>query len=197
MGIKTYNIHEIFYSLQGEGANAGLPVVFVRFSGCNLHCDFCDTERVKGVRMTKEQILKVAQEQSDNCKRVVFTGGEPLLQLDLDLVAWFLTHCYWIAIETNGTLAPPAGIHYVTLSPKKHSTIHPFWSSVVIDELRIPLANNELPYIDLKNVKQKFISPVFDGQLLVRENLDWAINYCLQHPSWKLSVQQHKLFNIK
>ncbi len=114
----VYSINEIFYSLQGEGRWSGTPMVFVRFSACNLRCPFCDTDFSMGKRMSADEIITEAERIGAGCGRVVFTGGEPSLQLDRKLVKAFHDKGYFIHIETNGTGKLPEGIDWTTLSPK-------------------------------------------------------------------------------
>lgn len=188
-----YNIHEIFYSLQGEGANAGKPVVFVRFAGCNLNCSWCDTPKVKGTKMTAEQIFTAVITASPLCHSIIFTGGEPLLQIDNELIDTFLR--YWKGVETNGTLPVPSGFDWITISPK--GSIHEANRRLKIDELRYPIKHNDkCPPIE-HNAFHRYLSPIFNGNKPVKRNIDWAIMLCLMNPRFKLSVQQHKLWRIK
>lgn len=209
----TYSIKEIFYTLQGEGNHAGRPAVFCRFAGCNLWtgreedrssaiCQFCDTDFVgtDGIGGGK---FKTAQALASNInslwpssypesKYVVFTGGEPLLQLDLTLIAAMHEVGFTIAIETNGTLPVPVGVDWICVSPKMGSTLlvrkgHEI--KVVIPQLG--QAMNEYASLDFEH---HFVQAM-DGPNL-EENLRLAIAYCKDHPKWKLSVQTHKLLQI-
>jgi len=188
-----YYIHEIFYSLQGEGTNAGKPVVFIRFAGCNLNCGFCDTPRVKGKLMTANQILKYTKLVAPKCKWVIFTGGEPLLQLDTQIIDTFSE--YWKGLETNGTRTIPAGLDYVTVSPKGQLCEGNQQRS--INELRYPIKHNDqCPPVEY-HAEHRYLSPIFDGLDLNLQNLQWAIKLCKQNPVFSLSVQQHKLWRIR
>jgi 7-carboxy-7-deazaguanine synthase len=204
---KRYRVNEIFYSLQGEGARAGEASVFVRFSGCNLACKVethgfdCDTEFVSGQGFSKRELFDacVASTKSAGCRWVVFTGGEPLLQLDDELIDWFKTAGVRVAIETNGSL--PLGelvdrIDWIVCSPK-----------VAEHAVKLEKAH-ELRYVRRKGmgipkpslvegVTHRYISPGFDTDGLGREDLGWCIGLCKAHPEWRLSVQQHKLWSIR
>ncbi len=209
---KTYSVKEIFYTLQGEGAQAGRPAVFCRFTGCNLWsgreqdrskaiCDFCDTDFIgtdgqNGGKFESAELL--AQEikrfwpEDEGHPYVVCTGGEPLLQLDQTLVEAFHQAGFEIAVETNGTIEAPEGIDWVCVSPKAGTEI-------VLkngDELKLvypqPLAQPE-KFIAL-NFKHFYLQPM-DGPLQ-RINTQDSIQYCLKHPQWKLSLQTHKLLGI-
>jgi 7-carboxy-7-deazaguanine synthase (Cx14CxxC type) len=210
----TYAVKEIFYTLQGEGANAGRPAVFCRFAGCNLWtgreadrkaavCRFCDTEFVGtdgpgGGKFASPEALAgaVAAEwpAGDPGGRplVVCTGGEPLLQLDPPLVAALHGAGVEIAIETNGTVAPPPAIDWVCVSPKAEAPL------VVTsgDELKLvyPQAGAEPERYAGLAFRHFFLQPM-DGD--AREaNTRAALAYCLAHPRWRLSLQTHKLLGI-
>jgi 7-carboxy-7-deazaguanine synthase len=208
-----YTVKEIFYTLQGEGANAGRAAVFCRFSGCNLWtgreadranaiCDFCDTDFVgvgpDGGKFAAAGELAAAVASrwpsSDRARRfVVCTGGEPLLQLDSAAVDALHAHGFEIAVETNGTQQPPAGVDWVCVSPKARA---PF----LLDR------GNELklvfPQPDLDPAR--FESLAFDNFFLQPmdgpqrdANTRAAIAYCLAHPRWRVSIQTHKLLGIR
>ncbi|MFZ6725527.1 7-carboxy-7-deazaguanine synthase [Undibacterium sp. MH2W] len=209
----TYSVKEIFYTLQGEGNHAGRPAVFCRFSGCNLWsgreedrataiCQFCDTDFVgtDGIGGGK---FKLAQELAATIdslwptsyaasKYVVFTGGEPLLQLDSDLIEAMHAVGFEIAIETNGTLPVPEGVDWICVSPKMGSELVVRKGNeikVVIPQLGQDMAS----YANL-DFEHYFVQAM-DGPL-VADNLRRAIDFCKQHPQWKLSLQTHKLLQI-
>ena len=208
----TYRIKEIFYTLQGEGANAGTPAVFLRFAGCNLWsgreehratavCRFCDTEFVGtdgaggGKFETAERLTEaVAQQWPGNGTHrfVVCTGGEPLLQLDAPLVAALHARDFRVAIETNGTLVPPAGIDWICVSPKAEAPLALRHG----DELKLihPQAGAEPERYEALQFAHFFLQPM-DGPQLV-ENTRLAVEYCKRHPRWRLSLQTHKLIGI-
>jgi 7-carboxy-7-deazaguanine synthase len=210
----TYAVKEIFYTLQGEGANAGRPAVFCRFAGCNLWsgreadraeavCQFCDTDFVGtdgpggGKFPTPEALasaVTAAWPRGDPLARplVVCTGGEPLLQLDPPLIGALHTAGFAIAVETNGTVEPPAGIDWLCVSPKAGAPL------VVEagDELKLvyPQAGAEPERFAALGFRHFFLQPM-DGP--DREpNTRAALAYCLTHPRWRLSLQTHKLLGI-
>jgi 7-carboxy-7-deazaguanine synthase len=211
----TYAVKEIFYTLQGEGANAGRAAVFCRFAGCNLWsgreqdrataaCRFCDTDFVgtDGTRGGKyPQAADLAatiasewpQDTAEGQRLVVLTGGEPLLQVDAALVDALHAQGFEIAVETNGTVAPPAGIDWLCVSPKAGNALvltHGHELKVVVPQDGLDWA--ELEALDFAN---RFVQPM-DGPL-ARDNTQWAIRHCLQRPQWRLSVQMHKMTGIR
>ena len=210
----TYAVKEIYYTLQGEGARTGRAAVFLRFAGCNLwsglerdrataECRFCDTDFVGtdgegGGRFAQAGTLAAAV--ADRWPKgdfsqpyVVCTGGEPLLQLDEALVAALHARDFEIAVETNGTLLPPPGIEWICISPKAGIEL-------VLDtgqELKLVYPQEGAPperFADLL-FDHFFLQPM-DGPM--REaNTRAAVQYCLRHPQWRLSLQTHKLIGIK
>jgi 7-carboxy-7-deazaguanine synthase len=208
-----YTVKEIFYTLQGEGANAGRPSVFCRFAGCNLWtgreadraaavCNFCDTDFVgvgpDGGRFpTADALADAVASQwpaSDEANRfVVCTGGEPLLQLDPNAIEALHARGFAVAVETNGTQDAPPGLDWICVSPKAKA------------ELRLRRGNElklVFPQADLDpegfrglDFDHFFLQPM-DGPDLA-ENTQAAINYCLAHPWWRLSVQAHKVLRIR
>jgi len=209
----TYSIKEIFYTLQGEGTHAGRPAVFCRFSGCNLWtgreedrskaiCQFCDTDFVgtdgegggkfKDAEALANTINALWPTTYTASKFVVFTGGEPLLQLDTALIASMHAAGFEIAIETNGTIEVPAGVDWVCVSPKMGSVLKVHKGNelkVVIPQLGQSLATYEALDFD------HFYLQAMDGPLLA-DNLQRAIETCKRNPKWKLSLQTHKLLQI-
>ncbi|MFS2002604.1 7-carboxy-7-deazaguanine synthase [Duganella sp. CT11-25] len=209
----TYSIKEIFYTLQGEGAHAGRPAVFCRFSGCNLWtgresdrasavCQFCDTDFVGtdgeggGKFKTPEELAATINAlwpaSYPASKYVVFTGGEPLLQLDKPLIDAMHAVGFTIAIETNGTLPVPEGVDWICVSPKMGSTLVVTKGSeikVVIPQTGQDLAAYE--HLDFEN----FFVQAMDGPL-AEFNTKLAIETCKRNPKWKLSLQTHKLLQI-
>jgi len=196
--MNKLKVVEIFYSIQGEGANTGMPAIFIRLSGCNLNCWFCDTEWHKYIEMSIPDILNNIQQYP--CKNIIWTGGEPTLQLTDEILSHF--EGYYHCIETNGTHPVPSRIDYISCSPKvSPATLKR--NFLFIDELRFPLNKNEkLPAIEeLPRAKNYYISPLFLGtdkerKDLNQENIDYCIDYILHNPGWKLSIQLHKLLNI-
>lgn len=194
-----YSVNEIFYSLQGEGANTGKPAIFIRFSGCNLCCSFCDTDFQNGIDMSGEEILRQMSKYPSHF--VVLTGGEPSLQIDDELVTMLHTAGYTIAIETNGTHTLPNGIDWVTLSPKEGSTI----VLTRADELKIVYTGQDVEhYATVIEAPLHYLQPVcrqadpVPGQdNHTTDNRKNVIDYCLQHPHWRLSLQTHKILHIQ
>ena len=182
----AYRINEIFYSLQGEGANTGMPAVFVRFSGCNLRCPFCDTDFASYREMKLEEILDSIEEFPSDF--IVLTGGEPSLQIDSELIEALHEHDKVIAIETNGTHPLPADIDWVTCSPKEGSRI----VLREADEVKVVYTGQDVEqYADMIEAESYYLQPCSC------ENTDEVIAYCLAHPHWSLSLQTHKLINIQ
>jgi organic radical activating enzyme len=204
---SKYKVNEIFYSLQGEGARAGTPNVFIRFSACNLECKLathgfdCDTDFVSGDFYTGEELVMEAMRLAEPCGagccgNVIFTGGEPALQLDQGLVDLFVENGWYTCIETNGTKELPEGIDWVVCSPK------PPDDNLAVDtcdELKFVLADGApIPTRNLIDADHYVVSPAHqaDGTLR-REDLDWCIQLVKDNPRWRLSVQQHKPWNVR
>ena len=209
-----YSIKEIFYTLQGEGANAGTPAVFCRFAGCNLWsgreedratatCDFCDTDFVGtdgpgGGKFTSADTLAdaIAAEwpaASGGRRFVVCTGGEPLLQLDRAAIEALHARGFRIAVETNGTIAPPAGLDWICVSPKAEAAL----AVRAGNELKLVFPQPEAPpeRFEALAFEHFFLQPM-DG--MRREaNTREAVAYCLAHPRWRLSLQSHKIIGIR
>ncbi len=209
----TYSVKEIFYTLQGEGANTGRPAVFCRFAGCNLWsglekdranavCNFCDTDFVGvdgdgGGKFSDAFSLARAVAETwhgaNNVNRlVVLTGGEPALQLDAALIDALHAHDFEIAIETNGTLPLPEGIDWICVSPKADAALR----IVAGDELK-------LVFPQVKAMPERFEDLAFDHFFLQpmdglerEKNTQQVIEYCLRNPRWRLSVQTHKILGI-
>lgn len=207
----TYTVKEIYYTLQGEGAHTGRPAVFLRFAGCNLWtgreedrataiCSFCDTDFVGtdgpggGKFKTPEALAEaVARHWPGGGKPyVVCTGGEPLLQLDEALIAALHARGFEVAVETNGTLPPPEGLDWICMSPKAGAALVLTHG----DELKLVYPQEEaLPeQFDHLDFTHFFLQPM-DGPDTAR-NTQAAMEYCLQHPQWRLSLQTHKILEI-
>ena len=208
----SYSLKEIFYTLQGEGLHTGRAAVFCRFTGCNLWsgrendrakavCQFCDTDFVGtegGGKFATAQALvdKVintwAATENDH-KFVVCTGGEPLLQLDTPLINAFHQAGFEIAIETNGTLAAPEEIDWICVSPKANMTL----KITTGDELKLVYPQIENTPSNFEHLDFKyFYLQALDGPEL-EKNLKLAIDYCLKHPQWRLSLQTHKIIGLQ
>jgi 7-carboxy-7-deazaguanine synthase (Cx14CxxC type) len=209
----SYAVKEIFFSLQGEGAQAGRPAVFCRFSGCNLWsgreadraeaaCRFCDTDFVGtngagGGRFADAEALAAAVASAwpnglDAAPYVICTGGEPLLQLDADAVAALRAAGFAVAIETNGTLPAPAGIDWICVSPKAGAPLRQCRG----DELKLvfPQAGAPPELYEPLAFTHFFLQPM-DGPERQR-NTALAAAYCLRRPRWRLSLQTHKLLGL-
>ena len=179
-------INEIFYSLQGEGCHTGTPAVFIRFSGCNLHCSFCDTQHEEGTPMTNEEIIKEACRYP--ARMVVLTGGEPALQIDKDLIDRLHREHRYICIETNGTTLLPPGIDWVTCSPKAEGTV------VIprINELKVVYTG-----LDVETLREQLKADHYLLQPCSGQNISETVDYVMQHPHWRLSLQTHKFIGIR
>ena len=208
-----YTIKEIFYTLQGEGVRAGRPAVFCRFAGCNLWnglesgrndavCKFCDTNFVGtdgslgGKYKTAEELAKLINSQwpkGHEFKYVVLTGGEPLLQVDTELIDELHILGFEIAVETNGTIKAPMGIDWICVSPKSNSKI-------------LQDAGNELKLVfpQLNAHPESFKKMAFDYFYLqpmdgsnIKQNTELVMKYCLANPKWNLSLQTHKIVGFQ
>ena len=178
-------INEIFYSLQGEGYHTGSPAVFIRFSGCNLTCSFCDTQHAEGILMTDEEICSELQKYPTNM--VILTGGEPSLWIDDDFIDQLHHLGKYVCIETNGTRKLPPTIDWVTCSPKENAPI----VLERMDEVKVVfIGQNLTPYYNLP-------AAFFYLQPCSCENTAEVVDYILSHPKWKLSLQTHKLIDIR
>lgn len=224
--MKSYRINEVFYSLQGEGVRAGTANVFVRFSGCNLTCTRdgeagfdCDTEFTSGRTFTAEELLAEAMRVGGTCRSVIFTGGEPMLHLDDELLRAFkrlasapgnasgrtpLDGIWHIAVETNGTLDLPSnGIDWVCVSPK--SAEHTLRVKRASEVKYVRHAGQGIPRPTIE-ADHYLISPAFEtligpsGQPVFRplpDALAWCIQLVKENPKWRLSVQQHKTWGVR
>lgn len=210
----TYTIKEIFYTLQGEGTYAGRPAVFCRFSGCNLWtgreedratavCSFCDTDffgvgpdggKFRDAASLGDAVANRWPSLNGHGRRfVVCTGGEPLLQLDTAAIDAFHERGFEVAIETNGTLEPPSGIDWICVSPKAGSETLLRRGNEL--KLVYPQPGAEPEVFADAEFEQFYLQPM-DGPELER-NTQLALEYCLAHPQWKLSLQTHKLVGIR
>ena len=198
----AYKINEIFYSIQGEGARAGTPNVFIRFSDCDLTCGFCDTEFKSGKEMTAKEIvsevLELMPHKGPACSSVILTGGEPSLQYDKELADLFKAMEIYVAIETNGNNALKAPVDWISCSPKvaDHVVAKNFPKGV--DELRyVRHPGQSIPDCSLIAARRRFLSPQFDGDRLNRDSLTHCIKLVKENPHWELSVQQHKFWGVR
>lgn len=189
-------VNEIFYSLQGEGYWTGRAAVFVRFSGCNLKCPFCDTDFEKHRWMTDDEI--VASALAFPSRFLVLTGGEPALFVDDNLMGKLKKAGFYVAMETNGTRLIPDGIDWVTLSPKVDFCEGAEVKLQKADELKIVFQGQTLDRWERFPVGHRFIQPCDMGDVnRNRENIKACIDFCKAHPAWRLSLQTHKILNIR
>jgi 7-carboxy-7-deazaguanine synthase len=216
-----YTVKELFPTLQGEGAHAGRAAVFCRFAGCNLWsgreedranavCQFCDTDfvgsdGVGGGKFETASLLADTIEEVWNStsagpqqRYVVFTGGEPLLQLDADLIDALHTKGFAVAIETNGTIKIPKGVDWVCVSPKAGSEL------IVLQADEIKLVIPQQGHASLENLLARFEKMDYRNRFLqamdgpnLQENLALAVRLCQKRPLWRLSVQTHKMIGIR
>lgn len=194
--MDKYPVNEIFYSLQGEGFYTGTPAIFIRFSGCNLTCQFCDTDHAAFRRMTGAEIMD-AIAPYPAC-HVVLTGGEPSLFVDDPLLALLHDAGKYVAIETNGTHPLPHGIDWVTLSPKDHVDAQAHTVLRECDELKVVYCDvATLPSYEHIKAGHRFLQPCDTGDGDAERIVKETIEYCKAHPCWRLSLQTHKLLNIR
>lgn len=194
-------VNEIFYSLQGEGYYSGTPAVFVRLSGCNLQCPFCDTQHEAGIEMSEEAIVDAVRQYP--ATHVVVTGGEPSLQLTESLVDALHAVHKIVAVETNGTHALPANVDWVTLSPKAAFVDGAEVTLTRADEIKVVYDGVHDPDMQLATLNFSlptllFLQPCDSGD--ARRNADTVqatVEYVKRHPEWRLSLQIHKILNIQ
>ena len=191
-------VNEIFYSLQGEGFHTGTPAVFIRFSGCNLQCPFCDTQHQEGKEMTEGDIIEEVSRYKANL--VVVTGGEPALQLTESLVEMLHFLGKTVAVETNGTVELPKNVDWITLSPKDAflgEKAMPVLREA--DELKIVYdGENEPKFYGNIKINHRFLQPCDTGDAAKNAEITKkTIEFCKEHPEWRLSLQTHKILNIR
>jgi 7-carboxy-7-deazaguanine synthase len=209
----SYSVKEIFYTLQGEGAHTGRAAVFCRFVGCNLWsghekdranaiCKFCDTDFLgtdgpDGGKFAKAVLLaekiETTWRRAPGQRFVVFTGGEPLLQLDDALIHELHDRGFEIAVETNGTVEAPHGLDWVCVSPKSGTTLLQRSGNEI--KLVFPQQGADPTMFEGLDFLHFFLQPM-DGPNQ-RSNTDQALRYCMQNPKWRLSLQTHKLVGIR
>ena len=212
----SYAVKEIFFSIQGEGFHAGKPTVFCRFTGCNLWsglekhrskaiCQFCDTDFI-GTNGTlggkystatdlAKQIDSAWPKNSDSQRYVVFTGGEPTLQVDQELIEACKKLDLLVGIETNGTRAVPEGIDWICVSPKPHAIFKQTFGhelKLVYPQKEADMTPERFEQLEFEHF---FLQPM-DGSEL-KENTEAAVDYCMHNPQWNLSIQLHKLLAVR
>lgn len=205
----TYSVKEIFKTLQGEGYHTGRVAVFCRFAGCNLwtgreedradaKCKWCDTDFVGGEKFeTAEGLAEAIQKcwgDDVRFRYVVFTGGEPLLQLDDALIEAVLNKLFKIGVETNGTLSAPRRIQWLCVSPKAGTEI----KQRQADELKVVYPQEGLDPEQARGMiwASRWTIQPMDGPRL-KENMEACVQYCMEHPDWRLSLQTHKILGIR
>lgn len=195
-------VSEIFYSLQGEGARIGTPTIFIRLQGCKAkNACFaagikCDTEFESGKEMSVQDIIFWIVSNAKGCNEITWTGGEPLDQLTEEIISYFKKNNYYQAIETSGLHPAPNGLDFICVSPKV--------AEHVIKK-NFPKGVSELRYVRHKGqsipepsitADHYWLSPHSDGFTINSENMKHCIDLCIENPKWKLSLQNHKLWNI-
>ena len=194
-----YKINEIFYSLQGEGFHAGTPAVFVRFSGCNLRCVFCDTQHQAGEMLSLQEIVDEVNKHL-NSPLLVLTGGEPSLFIDEAFVAELKQKTHkTIAIETNGTRPLPNNLDWVTFSPKSAFEGGDLEPCVLkhCDELKVVYLGQDLAQYKDSVAKHRFLQPCFcEDEMERHANMKACVEAVMQNPSWRLSLQIHRILDI-
>lgn len=211
--VKPYRVNEIFYSLQGEGIRAGTANVFVRFSGCNLRCAVepgpkspggfdCDTESESGRKLALDEIHREAVACMSGAANslpsggawLILTGGEPGLQVDTQLIDGLHERGWKLAIETNGSVALPPAIDWITVSPKvaEHAI-----RQRVANEVKYVRGHGQAISKTVVEADHYLITPAFNGMVLERRTLDWCIGLVKENPRWRLSLQQHKAWQVR
>lgn len=196
-----YKITEIFYSISGEGYLQGIPIIFIRFSGCNLKCSFCDTKYAwkEGKEFKEDEILRKIERF--NCKKVCFTGGEPYLQEISYLFKFLKKRNFWVSVETNGTIWKDIKFDWITVSPKKQGKKYHKYG---YDERFIEVANefkyvitekDDLNFIDGRIKKPVILQPVNNNKKISKI----IVKFLKENPkeNWYLRFQMHKIINIK
>lgn len=193
--MKQYKINEIFYSIQGEGYFTGTPAVFIRFSGCNLKCSWCDTKHEKGTLYTKEQLEtevdKILKGKNIQNVLIVLTGGEPTLQISNEE---HLFDKFFVAIETNGTNEVPKWINWITVSPKSNIPLSSF--KFQPSEIKLVFEKHRIEYYNsLKDTNAfLYLQPLEqNGYMNIEETVDFVKN----NPEYRLSVQLHKFIGVR
>lgn len=174
----SYRINEIFYSIQGEGYWTGRAAIFIRFSGCNLNCDYCDTQHEDFEQWTLREIIQEIDRWPSQF--VVLTGGEPALQIDNALIDALHARVYFIAVETNGTLMLPDNIDWITVSPKDK-----LW--IAGNELKLVFQNQDLREYADERFQHFYLQPLSES------NIKECVQACKENPRWRLSLQIQKI----
>ncbi len=200
----SYTVNEIFYSLQGEGMRCGEASLFLRFAKCNMRCTIeegprspggfdCDTEFESGQRMSIDHILSDLN-AAGTCEWIVLTGGEPGLQVDDALITALHAEGYKLAIETNGSIALPRGLDWITVSPKVAE--HAIKQRTAAEVKYVRGYGQAVPQT-VVTAEHYLLSPAFNGLDIDARAMQWCIDLCLANPSWRLSMQAHKLWGMR
>lgn len=192
-------VNEIFYSIQGEGAHTGTPCVFIRLSGCNLKCPFCDTDFKDYKEMDEAEIVECVRELSYRCKNVVITGGEPTIVNTVPLIYALQKYGYFVAMESNGTKEPPFNLNWLTISPKE-----PFVGNagkVVVkrcDELKLVFDGKNEPQDYGITADHYYLQPCDTGDAeLNKKIVEQCVKYIKENPKWKISLQTQKILSVR
>ena len=189
---NKYKLAEVFYSIQGEGFWVGHPAIFIRFASCNLQCSWCDTDFSHKLTLTKNAIYEIIRHYP--CKRIILTGGEPSLQLELDtegnsdFVQYFKDRGYHVHIESNGTKKLPKNLDWITISPKEE------WIIRSGDELKVVYLGQDLEQYNNANFKYYYLQPCYTKNYV---NYQETIQRVKEDSKWILSIQMHKILKIK
>ncbi len=192
--MHMYKVNEIFYSLQGEGCHTGTAAVFLRLAGCNLQCSFCDTQHQSFTPMTAAEIVAAVSQHP--ARTVIITGGEPTLQLDAELTTALHEAGCRIHLETNGTLPLQEGVSvdWITCSPKEGGAVQ----IQRIDELKVVFWGQDISTWQSYPATEHYLQPLDAGnEQRNAEIVQQTIDYILKNPVWKLSLQTHKILNVR
>ncbi|MFN8671183.1 MAG: 7-carboxy-7-deazaguanine synthase QueE [Candidatus Sericytochromatia bacterium] len=188
---NKYKLVEIFYSIQGEGVRVGTPNIFVRFSYCNLSCSFCDTPyNDVNLELSEEELI--SNIEAFNCKNIIFTGGEPTLQLNDKLLKKLKDKNFYLAIESNGIKEISSLIDFICVSPKSKKI-----AQLEGDELKFVLKKGDNLPNKIGNFRNYLISPEMNYNEPNFENIDYCIELIKNNPEWRLSIQSHKFLKIR
>lgn len=192
-------VNEIFYSIQGEGAHTGTPCVFIRLSGCNLKCPFCDTDFKDYKEMDEYEIVDAVCELSTECEFVVITGGEPTICDTTLLIDLLHKNGYWVAMESNGTRKPPFNVNWLTISPKE-----PFVGNagkVIVkkcNELKLVFDGKNEPQDYGIKAQHYYLQPCDTGNVeLNKKIVEQCVKYIKENPKWKISLQTQKILSVR
>ena len=204
--MRQYAVNEIFYSIQGEGRNTGRAAVFIRLSGCNLKCSFCDTDHRQHTLMTAKEIAQEAValvtpwHRCEEKTLVVLTGGEPSLQVDTELTAELHASIYCeIAMETNGTRMVAEGVDWITLSPKDIFVEGATPVLAKVDELKVVYDGiHDIPAYDFIEARYRYLQPCDTGdEARNADVIKGCIDFVKSHPQWTLSLHTHKWLGVR